>query len=243
MADFARHITAAQAVRDVMTRMGQMVGTGSISASNVQVVQQMWALANEIGEELMAEYKWPFVKTAWELTTIPGTVLYDLPDDFDMFIASAAWNRDTTFPMLPDVSEPQWQMLKAGPVTATLNVVYRIVGDQIELLNDSDTAVELVLPYQSRGWAVNVDGGRMDNVSADTDIVLYDETLFKAALKRAFFIEKKFDTTRVEYAYVKALEAAKSKLNVGKVIGLVPNGGVPLLGAANLPETGYGSIS
>lgn len=239
MPTFQRHITGAQAVIDTLKTLGQP--TAEVIAGNTNgQIETMWHYATEVGKELMSEYEWAFSRQ--ELTlTLDGSITYDLPDDFNGFIGSSAWNRTTAFPVSGDFKPQVWQALKANNVLGTLNIVYRLLTDQLELLQDPGDSQEVVLPYFSRGWCRDESGNLQDNLIADTDVVLFDEILFKVALKRKWLIENKFDTGRVEQEYTAALNKAKARDTTAQTLSLAPARGAVFISVANVPETGYGS--
>ena len=241
MPSFQRFITASSAVIDVLKELSQPYTETVAASSNTRIVN-MWHLASLVGPELAQEHPWSFLNAEYALTT-DGSETYDLPDDFDGFIGSAAWNQTSDMPIVGDANESAWQRLNVGPITGSLCLIYRLRDNQIEFLEEPTAPQSLILPYRSRGWAR--DGltpfARRDNLETDEDTILFDGLLFKSALKLRWLREKRFDTASAEREYLRRLNAAISRDSTGETVSLLPVGGTQFLSTANLPETGYGS--
>lgn len=241
MPNFVRHVTGGAAVTTVMRVIG-LTPPSTISSSTDDTAQQFWTLATETGRQLLSEHAWEVLGKDFTIVTDGVTTSFPLPDDFNGFFADSSWNRTTRLPMLGSLSEVEWSMLKARNLgSTTFAVLYRVENGAVELYTPGTTGQTLVIPYSSRGWCRSAGGTLQDNLIQDDDVVLYDEQLFKVALKRAWGISKGLDTTAVTQEYNNMLSAAKSKDTPGRTISLVGRGSYPLLGVLNIPDTGYGS--
>lgn len=245
MPSFTRNNTGSELVIAVLKTLGQPYPqSGVIAGSTNSKIVQIWHFATEVGKELVAEHDWSFLREEWSFT-LDGSTTYDLPEDFNGFIGMSGWNRSSDHRVQGGVSERRWQSLKAGTVTDTLNLMYRLRDGQIEFLEDPGEG-DLVLPYWSLGWArdaTEATTARRDNLETDDDIVLYSPELFKAALKLKWLAENKFDTARAETEYRNRLDRAKARDAVGEDLSISPVSGPQFLSSANIPETGYGSSS
>jgi hypothetical protein len=244
MPEFNRFLTAQSAITAVMKRMG-LTPPSDVFATTDRTGQQFFTLANEVGLELMDRKTgsgWSFLTQDFSITTELGVSSYTLPDDFDGFVQDSQWNRTTRLPAIGSMEEYEWQMLKARALAGTtFTMLFRIVGNSVEFYDTPSTVQTIVMPYRSRGWCTDAPGTtRKDNLSAADDIILYDPTLFKAGLKRAWYIEKQFDTARVEVEYLNALAAAKAKDSPGRTLSLSRKADYPYLGVINIPDTGFG---
>jgi hypothetical protein len=241
--EFARQVTGGQAVIDVMSTSG-LTPPASIYDSTDKTAQQMWALATQVGQQLMDEFDWQALGRDYTITTDGVTLDYALPADFNGFYSDSSWNRTSRLPLIGSLQQYEWQMLQARSLGGTtVAMMYQVSNDVVEFYSVGTTAQTLVLPYMSRAWVVMADGVTYrDNLSLDDDVVRYDPQLFKAALKLAWFSSRGFDTAAVTAEYTRCLNAAQSKDAPGRAMTL--NRRVPsnnLLGVLNIPDTGYGN--
>lgn len=241
MADFARSITASAAVTTILKTLG-LPAPANIAASADAIPAQMWALATEVGQKLCNAFKWQCLVAEMSITTVPGTSTYALPDDFDGFVVDSAWNHSTRLPAIGSLDQYEWQMLKARQLTGTtFTMLFRIADGFVEFYDTPSVAQTIVLPYQSRGWAVSATGTRQDNLMQNSDIILLDGQLFKDSLKLAWMEAKGFDTTALAGSVAFTLAAAKAKDAPARTLTIGGRSDFPYLGVINMPDTAYGS--
>lgn len=234
--------TGLTLVTQLMKSMGMTAPTTIAGATDKQAVQ-FWELATEAGQLLMGDYKWQFLSREMTITTVPSQAEYDLPDDFDGFVADSGWNHTTRLPTLGSLEQFEWQMLKARLAAGTtFTMMFRIQNDQVVFYATPSEVQTIVMPYQSRGWVQDATDPLVfkDNLEVDNDIVLFDPLLFKLALKKVWYDAKQFDTTKVDAQYQKALNAMKATDSPGRTLSLAGQGDFPYLGVINIPNTGYG---
>jgi len=240
MADFEKNITGAKAVQDVMRVQG-LTPPATISAATDETAKQLWALATEVGQQLITEFDWQFLGREFTITT-NGAAEYTLPADWDSFATDASWNRTTTLPVIGSLQDYEWQMLKARTTSGTqFTLLYRLEENQVIFPEAPPSGQTIIIPYVSRAWVEASNGDPQDNLQLDTDVVLYDSQLFKLALKLAWRAEKGFDVTRDQAAFDNQLRKNTGKDGVGRTLSLSRKAGFPYLGYLNIPETGYGS--
>lgn len=239
MATFNRLITLNTAVSELMGSMG-LLAPADVTASTDKTVIQMRYLANKVGEELLNENSWQVLDKDWTITTDGVTLTYDLPADWDHFYQDASWNQTTRMPTVGSLTNQEWAQLKARNLGGTtFAMLYIIQNDQLTFYSVGDTPQTIVLPYVSRGWVRSALGVLKDNLAANDDVILYDPALFKAALKRAWQMDKGFDSTAAQLAYKDALNAAISKELPARTLTLATPQ-YPYISINNLPITGYG---
>ena len=233
-------ITGAQAVSDVMRNLG-FTPPSVISSSTDQIAAHLWSLATEVGQLLLDEHDWQLLSAEHTITTVPGTTEYALPDDWHRYIPDSEWNRTTRLPVVGALKEFEWQALKARNLAGTtFTMLYVVQNGNVVFYEDTDTAQTVVFPYVSRGWVQDGTDYR-DNLTSDSQIVLYDPQLFKLALTLAWKDAKGFDLARSQAAYEAQLRAAKGRDTTSRTLSLVNNTGYPYLGYVNIPDSGYGS--
>lgn len=239
-ASYTRTLTAQEAIESVMRSAGLAVPPSIVGSSDKTAVQ-MLELATDVGQTLMDEANWSFAVAEMTITTEIGTVLYALPDDFNGFVSDAAWNMTTQIPAVGSIPQNEWQELQARLTNGmTLTELFRVYRDQVELHTTPTAEQTIVLPYHSRAWITQADTTRADHIQADDDAILHDPQLFKTGLKLAWYVSKGFDTTRLQYSFMRRLSAAKAKDTPARTLSLAPSRSA-YLGAANIPDTGYGS--
>lgn len=240
MATFNRLITLNTAVTELMGSMGLPIPTDVTSSVDKTVIQMRY-LVNRVGEELMNENEWQILDKEMVIVTDGVTLTYPLPDDFGRFYDDAAWNQTTRLPALGALTQQEWAQIKARNLGGTtFAMLYTIQNDTLTFYSVGTTPQTLVFPYVSRGWVRSAAGVLQDRALLNDDVILYDPTLFKAVLKRAWLMDKGFDSTAADLAYRTALAAAIGKEAPARTLSLRTTG-YPYLSIDNAPITGYGS--
>lgn len=242
---------AGDICKEALAIQGLPVPVAVATNTNDASSRQMWALLRTTGRRLIKPQKthrWQALTREWKLPTVPGQTLYDLPPDHDGFVDSTAWNYSSRLPMLGPASDVQWQCLKArGLGSSTISIVYRTIGDQLELYGAPQQAQDLRITYTSRGWVkltkpVDPLQPYADAPVEDGDMVMLDPEMMVAALQQAFMQSKGFDTTAISEVLDDLIEAAINNDTDAPVLSTVGSSGPPLINPAyNLPDTGYGS--
>ena len=244
MTAFARRINLLTAITDVMGELGLDL-PGTVINNPDKTVQQFWRLLNRVGQNLaIMDYKWQFLTAEHTITTAIGNPgPYPLPDDFGGYITDAGWNRTTRLPVIGALEQYEWQMLKARLLSGTSFTMLYVINDGGVLFYNTPVSVQtIVIAYTSRGWCTALNGTTyQDTLQQDTDVILYDPQLAKAALRLAWYEIKQFDTTKIEAEYRRTLAAAKGADAPGRTLSLAGKNAYPYLGTINVPDTGYGS--
>lgn len=238
---FQRYRTVQDLVGDVMQALG-LPAPVSVVGSTDKTALQLLALANEAGLELVGEHAWEMLSRTYEITTVPAQAAYDLPEDFDRFEADSQWNQTTRLPAVGPLASYEWEMLRARQVSGTtFTMLFRMEEDQVVFYETPSEVQTIAMPYIGKGWVRSNDGQTYrDQIEASDDFVLFDEVLFKMALKLKFREAKGFDTTADAINFNRNLEKAKAKDTPGRTLSLGQSGSFPYLGYINIPDTGYG---
>lgn len=242
MADFNRQITGYQIVKRALTVTGVPVPT-SVAGSTDAIAIQAWALLTELGQEALSDFDWQVKTKTWTITTIPGTKLYDFPEDLDKVIDQTAWNNTSRLPIIGPMTAQEWAYLVARQMGGTtLQLQWRFAGDQLELYYSPSTPCTINFTYISRGWVKDATTGNFkDTMEADADICLLDPRMMIAMLRFRWRRAKGFDTTDLEREYEIAKSAAQNADVPGRDLSLSNMGwGDQYLGFKNIPDTGYG---
>jgi hypothetical protein len=243
MADFNRRISGYDCVKRVLGGQGLPIPV-SASGSQNALDRQIWALLTEVGQDLLEKHNWQGLNNTYTITTVPGQTTYPLPNDFQSFIDSTAWNNNARLPLIGPMSDQDWALLQARQLGGTtLRMQYIIQDDNVEFYAVPTEVQTITMPYISRGWVRDATNPLLyrDYVANDGDTIMYAPRLIIAALKRRFRIEKGFDATAADEEYRLALEAAKYNDSPKKDLSLNSRAGYPYLGYWNMPDTNYGT--
>src|SRR5215471_5813353 len=229
--NFSKWLTVIQAIQAVTGRLGLPVPKVGVTAPDDETATQMIALLNAAGRELIKPTggkRWQALARTWTLTTQPGVTKYALPDDWDSFVDSTAWNQTTMLPLLGPLNAQNWAMLTArGIGSTTFSVAYRTRGNMFELYNAYSSPQTLLIDYASRGWlliAGSTPAAYRDFIGADDDQIVYDAELIQAKLALAFRKAKGFDTTSAQMDYNDLEEQALNADSDAPVISIASGG-------------------
>ena len=243
MPAFQLYSTGQELVSQLMKSMGMTPSPDIAGATDKQSIQ-LWQLATEVGQELVKENDWPDLSREFTITTVVGQAAYDIPNDVNSFDMDAEWNRTTRLPVIGSLQQFEWQMLKARLLTGTtFTALFRVQNNQVVFYNTPTNAQTIVMPYSSRGWVQDsvIPGAFRDNLAVGTDIVTFDPSLFKAALKLRWYKEKGFERSAQQEDYDRLLAQCISQGTPGRTLSLAKGSDYPYLGVINLPDTGYGT--
>jgi hypothetical protein len=248
VAFFNRQRTALDIIKDVLGQLGLPIPVFAVGNQSDDTASQMLALLNFCGRRLIKPTngnRWQVLSRTWQLATVPGQTVYDLPPDWDSFIDATAWNDSSSLPIL-GAGNSTWAMLKARNVgPTTLSIVYRLRAGKFELYYSPSDVQNLRIDYTSRAWVQGTDPTLgvvlKDAVTDDADLCLYDGELITAYLKLRFLIEKGFDTNVALSDFQAALDQAQNADQDAPALSTAQYRGSPLINAAySVPETGYG---
>lgn len=237
--DFAGNI-----INKALARLKQPQATDPFSSPDVNI-QQMCALLEQVGKELVDESLWNQLKEDYTFTTVQGQALYPLPTDFGRMLNQTGWNRTNRLPLGGPLSDQEWQFLKAQMVGVAFTVLFRPYQQQIQLFPDTNTPGGYVIAftYMSRFW-VQQSGFSFANAetpTASTDAIWFDPELVVRGLKLAWLRENKLDSTAAQQDYTRRLQQAMGNDAYAPILSLSRRGGsVPFIGQQNVPLTGFG---
>ncbi len=234
--------TVANVVSDTAVELGLGAVSDVFGSSDSNVVQ-MRALLKRVGRELALMRPWVQLQKEYTFPTVNGTASYSLPADFSSMFDQSGWNRTTRFPISP-ISPQAWQQAKAVAIVSSLTLLIRPHESTLDVYPTPTTVQTVAFEYHSRYWVRNTGGTTLDKdaPTANTDVLMFDGLLLVAALKLAWQEAKGFDTTAATSSFLRILGLVESaNANVAPVLSLNGSVGEPLVGIANLPDTGYGA--
>ena len=205
---------------------------------------QLVEFLNSLGDELNNKHDWTqFVKEC-TITTAGNANVYDLPSDFHEMMDQTGWNRSTRLPLIGPLSGQETQFLKARLSGVLINVAFRIEGNTIVFPITPANGATLVFEYISDAWVAvppSVTASAKE-VTAFTDVVLYDPLMMIRGTRLGWLQAKGFDTTVAQRDFDGQLEHAIGRNVGGRTLNL-DGGGLGkdrLVDELNIPITNYG---
>lgn len=157
------------------------IPTAAYTSTDVNV-QQIVALSEQVGHELMERYDWRNLKIEAEVIGDGSTTLYALPSDWKRMCPSSTSQTSPlvslsrpTIPIEGPVNDEVLNARKALPL-ATVFPVWRLIGGSMEIWPALMNGEIVKFWYFSSAWTINAAGTtRSQGWTADTDLSLIDE--------------------------------------------------------------------
>lgn len=240
--------TAGEVVNDAAVEVGLADSADPFVSTDANIVQ-LCRLLKSVGQELVMDRNWSYLRKEHTFTTVLGTANYALPTDFKRMIPQTGWNRTNRLPLGGPLSPQEWQFLKARLVGVVFTVLFRPMLGQIYLYPDTNTPGGYVIAfeYDSKFW-VSTDATptvlSSEYPIASTDYVWFDRLLLVRKLKLDFLKAKGLDTTAAEQDYAQTLNKCLAADNPGKMLSLnhgFQDPSATPIGPQSIPITGFGS--
>ena len=231
-------------VQQSMVEMGLNKPAEAITSQDV-TVQQMLAMLNRAGNDMVLGYPWEHLTKEYVFNTSTATEAPDgktfqvaLPSDWSYFLDQTQWDRTNHWPLLGPKTAQEWQWLKGGLLSSGPRIRYRVVGGKLELFPTDSMESEIAMEYVSDGW---VKDSQIANTfynmpHSDQDLVMFDPWVISAYLKLKFWEAKGLDTTAYAKDFVGVWEARIGKSKGAPVLTLAPRARTMLIGINNIPD-------
>jgi hypothetical protein len=169
------------------------VPTEVVNSTDAQV-QQLYALANEEGDELSGTYDWQVMRRQHLFNTVASAVQSSaIPSDLDHFIANSFFNRTTMRYIYGPITPQEWQAIQAQPQLNRVFLAF-IERDGQFLVTPTPAAGETIAyEYITTNWAKSAAGSAQSSFLADTDLTYLDDKLFPLGLRWRFLKSKGLD--------------------------------------------------
>lgn len=156
-----------------LSRPASVIGSGTTTS------RRILRYATRTCRELVKEHS-PYLTKEYTFSTADGTAAYSLPDDFDHFLPFTHWNRTTNRRQRPTLAD-EWQAIKSGLTTTSIDDRFRIRGGDREMLIDpTPSSVETIaFEYVSKNYCESAAMAEQSEWLADTDTGLIDEELIE----------------------------------------------------------------
>lgn len=198
-----------------------------------------------LGQDLVRDHQWTHLQAQYMFATQAGLDTYELPPDYQRFLDQTGWNRTQRMPLIGPLSPQGWQMLQVLTSAGVVEIMYRIVGNELKLYPAPQANDHIAFEYIRDRWIAH---GGEETPNANTpmgagDIVWFDRRLMVCGLKLRWKRGKGFDTVAEQDDYDRALSRAQGADGAAPILNLnlQPFSANRMLDANNVPETGFGT--
>ena len=202
---------------------------------------QLKYLMNTAGRELLLAHPWEASTRRHSFTTDGGGE-YDLPDDYLYMINQTGWDGGNDAPLAGPLSPQEW-VYSSNLIAIPLRVMFRIQDGVLTILNDTAGA-EVSFEYHSRNWVFDgsvAPATYHNEITKGTQVPLFDQTVFSRYLKVKWLDAKGFDSSKAQDDFNQMFDFVASKDKGARILNAgASRGGVRLLNAYNVPDTGIG---
>jgi len=230
-------------VQQSMTEMG-LPKPVEVVASSDATVQQILALLNRAGADLVIGFPWEQLTKEHKIITQEDVGAYPMPSDWSYYLDQTQWDRTNHWPLLGPKSAQEWQWLKGGLLSSGPRTRYRVVGGKFEIWpipaagTGTTVGAELAMEYVSDAWLMdaNVANTHYSSVQNDTDILLLDPWIVTAYLKLKYWEAKGLNTAAYAKDFMGTWEARIGKNKGAPMLTLAPRARTMLIGINNIPD-------
>lgn len=202
---------------------------GAYAAATSPAEVQYVALLKKIGDYLRNQpYDWPTLKRSYTWTVTSGTATYALPGDFYRMLNSTPWDVTNNWSLRGPMSDYQKQIRTYAVVALQTRKAYRIVGDLTSTFlaqgacfqvtpTPTNSTDQLTFDYVSWNWVIPSTGAPSPlaryPITADTDLVLFDDDLLIAGMTWAYRQAKDMPYESFKMDWEAAIRGANARFN------------------------------
>ena len=236
--------TVLWVVQQAMVEMGLTKPAEAVTSQDT-TVQQMVALLDRAGNDMVLGYPWEHLDKEYVFNTSTATASADgktfsvaLPSDWSYALDQTQWDRTNHWPLLGPKTAQEWQWLKGGLLSSGPRIRYRLRAGRLELFPTDSMSSEIAMEYISNGWVQDASLANTfySSPHKDSDLVLFDPWVISAYLKLKFWEVKGLDTTAYAKDFVNVWEARIGKSKGAPVLTLAPRARSMLIGINNIPD-------
>jgi hypothetical protein len=241
MANFNRFITVFDAVKRAMERLNLGTPTTVIGSTD-ETIKQFVSLLGETLEELAGQGQWRQLSDDWELTLLPNTTEYTLPEDWNGFTDDTMWNFTNRQPAIGPVPAGIWKALQARSLGSTFTLMYALEGNEVKFLSVPSANQSVKVEYQTRRWVLDANGTTYkDFPEKNDDVLQFPADVVVQWMKFKWRQTKGFDTVAAKNDADTAVMSALGRDKPAPRLSLARRSGMSYVGYKNIPDTGYGS--
>ena len=186
----------------------------TVVSSTDQQVRQLYAFANEEGDELARGFAWQILLTQDTFTTVASpTQSAAIPADWLSFVPDSMWNRSLTRPVFGPISPQDWQIIQANGPLGTIDSYFRVRGGNFLITPTPAAGNTIAYEYVSLNWCADNGGTPKSSYTADNDVARLSERLISMGIRWRFKAAKGLDYAEdmATYEREKAIQQAKDK--------------------------------
>lgn len=156
----------------------------SVASNPAPQAQLLFALANEVGQDLVENYEWQALTRQHTFQTTATTVQVGaIPEDWNCFINGSMFNRTQMRQILGPIDPQQWQALLAVPATLLPWLAFRLRDGEFLLTPTAPSGNEIAYEYISTYWAQTDADDRIPQYANDSDSALLNEKLIAMGIR------------------------------------------------------------
>ncbi len=155
-------------------------------------------------------------------------------------IPQTEWDRTNRWPLVGPQSEQSWQSFKSGIVYAGPRIRFRILNNALTLNPPPPNGSIFAFEYVTKAYIYDVSGSRKSVFTADTDTVVFDDSLMITGLKAKFKQEKGLDYTFDLAEFKGLLSQCKAQDKSAPTLSMSPDMGQILMTTANIKDGSWG---
>lgn len=242
--------TVLWVIQQASLEMGLPKPLEAVSATDT-TTQQLVALLNAAGNEMVNGYPWEQLTKEFLITTVDGQSEYMMPSDWSYFLDQTQWDRTNHWPLLGPKTAQEWQWLKGGLLSSGPRLRYRVLGGKFQLFptpnaqntptNGSDGAFvpwTLAMEYVSDTWLASAtEANTFYNFAQDdTNLLLVDPWIMVKFIKMKYWEAKGLDTTAYSKDFIGMWESRIGKNKGAPMLTLAPRARTMLIGINNIPD-------
>jgi hypothetical protein len=203
------------------------------------VVQQLYALANEEGEELADAYDWQKLRRQHLFNTVATAAQSSaVPADWNRFISNSFFNRSTRRSMIGPITPQQWQAIQAQPQLNRVFLAFVERDGQFLVTPAPGAGQQIAYEYVSKYWARSAALVPQEEFLADTDGTYLDEKLITLGIRwrwkaaNGLDYGEDFKTYQVERNQKMARDGGNTEINT--------TGDAEYVLSPNIPDGNFG---
>ena len=230
-------LTALQIIRQAAAELGLNV-PNEVAASTEVTGQQMLALLNSAGADLIVAHPWQQLNVTHVFPSVAAQAEYALPSDYAYYLDQTFWCSSEQEPMAGPVSPQFWQRVTAGAIALPSDQMFRVQAGNVEIYPTPSEVQNYTYQYISNLW---VQCGASPpackaSITLDADTPLLDSNLLVKALKVKMWNAKGLDTTMLIGEMTGLFNALTGKDKGATILSLSPRGGSSLLNSRSIPD-------
>lgn len=183
-------LTLAEICEEALEEIG--IDAPGLVVGGDDLGQQLLAIANSVGRDIVRRGAWQVLKTEANFTTVATEAQFVVATEFPYLrriIPGTSWNRTQQRPVIGPLSDQAWQRVKAESDTFDFPT-FRIRGGTYYLL-DPTASENVYFEYLDKRWVVAADGSTLkERFSVDTDEPRFDDHAMVLGVRWRFLQRK-----------------------------------------------------